>query len=95
MGFMAVNPIFQNEFFKDKHGKAVVWQTPNLPLSVGLTAMVLTRLLPFGQLNYLAALIAFGAIFTWAWQETFAGASQFRQLLGAVVLVWLVLSRIY
>lgn len=82
------------KFLKDKHGKVVVWQNPNLALWTWFVAMILTHILPYGQLNFAAGLISFGALFTWAWLEIFEGASYLRRTLGAIVLIWTVLSRL-
>jgi len=81
-------------FFQDKHGKTVIWQSPNGPLITWFIAMLLTKLLPYGQLNFVAELVSFGAIFTWAWLEIFHGASYFRRCAGAIVTLIIILSRI-
>jgi hypothetical protein len=39
--------------------------------------------------------IAFGAIFTWAWLELFDGVNYFRRALGATVLIGVIASRIH
>lgn len=81
-------------FFEDKHGKVVVWQNPNLPLLIWIVSTILSKILPYGQLNFAAALIAFGSLFTWAWLEIFQGASYFRRTLGGVVLIYTIISRL-
>lgn len=73
--------------FRDSEGKIVIAQMPNLPLMVGLAALVVQYTLPNGKLQTGADLIAFGALFTWAWQEVFAGVNYFRRALGLIVLV--------
>jgi hypothetical protein len=73
--------------FRDSEGKIVIAQMPNLPLIVGLAALVLQYALPSGKLQTGADLVAFGALFTWAWQEIFAGVNYFRRALGFIVLV--------
>jgi hypothetical protein len=79
---------------KDKDGEIVIFQPPNLPLVVGLTAQLLSIVLPYGTGNFIAALVAFGALFTWAWLELFDGANLLRRALGCAVLIWLIVSRI-
>ena len=71
-----------------------VFQKPNLPLIVAFVAWVLTHILPYGQLNFAAALIFFGSLFTWAWMEIFDGTNNFRRLLGAIVMVFIIINRI-
>lgn len=83
-----------DKFWKDKHGKVVLWQNPNLPLWSWLAATVLTHLLPYGRLNFLAALVAFGSIFTWAYLEIRHGVNYFRRSVGLVVLTWILASRL-
>jgi len=72
----------------------VIFQTPNPPLITWFVAMVFTHILPYGQLNFAASLISFGALFTWAWLELFQGVNTFRRVLGATVLIFIVVSRL-
>jgi hypothetical protein len=84
----------QKSFLKDKHGNYAVFQRPNLPIIVWAVATVLRETLSYGQLNFIAALIAYGAGFTWAWLELFQGDSYIRQILGGIVMVMLIRSQI-
>jgi len=52
-----------------------------------LAATSLQLILPNGDLKTGVDLVAFGALFTWAWQEMFEGVNYFRRALGLVVLV--------
>jgi hypothetical protein len=76
--------------FRDREGKIVIAQMPNLPLLVWLAATLLDLLLPSGKLHTGIDLVAFGALFTWAWQELFQGVNYFRRALGLVVLVGMI-----
>lgn len=76
--------------FRDSEGNIVIAQMPNLPLLVGLATTILQFILPVGKLQSGADLIAFGALFTWAWQEVFEGVNYFRRALGLIVLVGIV-----
>ena len=80
-------------FFEDRHGRIVLWQWPNLPLWTWAAATLCARILE-GRPHDVAALIAFGALFTWAWLELFAGVSPFRRMIGAVVIVASIASRL-
>lgn len=73
--------------FRDSEGKIVIAQMPNLPFLVGLAATLLQFLLPSGKIQIGAELVAFGALFTWAWQELFEGVNYFRRALGLIALV--------
>ncbi|MEI7682701.1 MAG: hypothetical protein WCJ24_00130 [Candidatus Saccharibacteria bacterium] len=74
--------------------KIEYFQKPNLPLIVWFVAMILTHILPYGQLNFAASLIAFGSLFTWAWLEIFDGDNNFRRVLGVLVLVFIIVNRL-
>lgn len=82
------------KLFANKHGDIVVFQRPNAVAIVALVATFLSIILPYGTWNFIASLISYGAIFTWAWLELFEGDSLFRRALGCAVLIWLVLSKI-
>jgi hypothetical protein len=83
-----------DKIFKDKHGKVVVLEKPNAALITWFISWVLSHVLPYGQLNFVAALVAFGSLFAWAWMEIFDGSCYFRRALGAFVLVAMILARI-
>ena len=80
--------------FRDSEGKIVIAQMPNLPLIVGLVALVLQYTLPSTKLQTGVDLVAFGALFTWAWQEAFAGVNYFRRALGLIVLVSIIVIKL-
>lgn len=83
-----------NRTFRDSEGKIVLAQTPNLPILVGVAATLLQLILPSGNFQTGFDLVAFGALFTWAWQELFEGVNYFRRALGLVVLVGLIALRL-
>ena len=76
--------------FRDSEGNITIAQAPNLPILVGVTAAFLQYAIPSGQLQRAAELVAFGALFTWAWQELLEGVNYFRQALGLVGLLGLI-----
>jgi hypothetical protein len=83
-----------NWFFEGKDGRWVIAQWPNLPISVAVIATLLKNIVPYSMANFVVALIAFGAFFTWSWLEIFDGDSKFRRVLGLVVMVLLIKSQI-
>ena len=85
---------FLNQMFRDDEGKIVVAQLPNLPIIVWIVATLLKMIFATGQINTGLELIAFGALFTWAWEELFQGVNYFRRGLGLIVLVSLITSKI-
>ncbi|MEG4393821.1 hypothetical protein [Microcoleus sp. BROC3] len=87
------NTLFDRTF-RDSEGKIVIAQMPNLPLSVGIVASLLKLIVTTGQINLALELVAFGALFTWAWEELFQGVNYFRRALGLIVLVALIASKL-
>src|SRR3546814_12089345 len=73
---------FGDKFWKDKHGKLAVFQGFNPPLIIWLVASVGNRLFEHGVSHDLMNVVAFGALFTWAYLEITQGDSYFRRLLG-------------
>ncbi len=90
----AKEPTLFDRTFRDRDGNIVIGQMPNPPLLVWVAATVFQRLLPDGNLHTALDLIAFGALFTWAWQELFEGVNYFRRSLGLIVLVSLIALRL-
>jgi hypothetical protein len=80
--------------FRDSEGKIVLAQMPNLPLLLGLAATFVQLILPSGKIQTGLDLVAFGALFTWAWQEIFEGVNYFRRALGMIVLVGMLALRL-
>ena len=85
---------FFNQVFRDRDGKIVMAQMPNLPIIVWAVASILKIIFSTGRLNIGLELIAFGSLFTWAWEELFQGVNYFRRTLGLIVLVGLITSKI-
>ena len=84
---------FFNQVFCDRNGKIVMAQMPNLPLVIWIAACLLQMPFSTGKINTGLDLIAFGSLFTWAWEELFQGVNYFRRTLGLIVLVGLVASK--
>jgi hypothetical protein len=82
-----------NKTFRDSEGNIVIAQPPNLPLLVGITATVLSLMVRSGNIHTGIDAIAFGSLFTWAWQELFEGVNYFRRTLGLLVLIAVIASR--
>jgi quercetin dioxygenase-like cupin family protein len=85
---------FFNQVFRDSEGKIVLAQMPNLPLIVWIVASLLKILLTTGKINIGLDVLAFGSLFTWAWEELFQGVNYFRRALGFLVLFGLIVSKI-
>lgn len=66
-------------------------QWPNLPIITWAVARLLAGVLS-GTGEHVAKVIAYGALFAWAWLELFDGANYFRRALGLVLLLLLITS---
>ena len=91
---MSRNQTFIEKCYKNKQGNIILAQKPNFPIVVWLISMAITLIVKNGAVHNLFAVLAFGAIFTWAWLELFHGDTYFRRLLGLVVLVATIYNRI-
>ena len=83
-----------DKVFRDSEGNIVIAQPPNLPLIVWIAASLLKFVVTTGKINLGLELVAFGSLFTWAWEELFQGVNYFRRTLGLIVLVGLLASKI-
>ena len=83
-----------NKTFRDSDGNIVIAQPPNLPLIVWIVATGLEVIVKSGNIHTVADVIAFGSLFTWAWEELFQGVNYFRRALGLIVLIGAIASRI-
>ena len=83
-----------NKVFRDSEGKIVLAQMPNLPLIVWIVASLLKLIFTTGKISIGLEVLAFGSLFTWAWEELFQGVNYFRRALGILVLVSLIASKI-
>ncbi|MCL1466502.1 hypothetical protein [Argonema galeatum] len=87
------NTLFDRTF-RDSEGKIAIAQPPNLPLIVWIVATLLKLIVTTGKINLGLELVAFGSLFTWAWEELFQGVNYFRRALGLIVLVGLIASKL-
>ena len=82
-----------NQFFRDKAGRLTLSQTPNVPLASWLLLTVLEYFTHGQHIASYFALFAFASLFTWAYLEIRQGTSQYRKVLGSVVMLALILLR--
>lgn len=79
-------------FFKDKDGKVVITQWPNIPIIGWLAFKVLSMLIDSANLKNWFENLSLAFLFTFAYLEITSGASYFRRLLGLVVMVAVIMS---
>ncbi|MGF1673240.1 MAG: hypothetical protein ACFCUV_06050 [Rivularia sp. (in: cyanobacteria)] len=87
------NTLF-DKAFRDSNGNIVIAQPPNLPIIVWGVASLLKLVFTKGDINTGLDVVAFGCIFTWAWEELFQGVNYFRRGLGLVALIGVIGTRI-
>jgi hypothetical protein len=80
-----------NRFIRDKSGRIVVWQTPNLPLIGWFVFMVVARFAD-GNLRTGLQLGSTILLLVWAFLEIVKGVNYFRRLLGLFVFALTVMS---
>lgn len=80
-----------DKIWKDKTGKVVIYQHPNIPLIIWLVLTVLSIFVN-GTLSNLVWWAAMAVLGLWAILEIWKGVNYFRRALGAVVLVMVVLA---
>jgi hypothetical protein len=85
---------FFDTVFRDDNGQIVVAQPPNLPIIVWGVSSLLKLVFTSGEVSTVLDAVAFGSLFTWAWEELFQGVNYFRRGLGLVVLIGVIASRI-
>ena len=83
---------FWHRFWRDKAGKVVIWQSPNIPLSAWLLFLVLAKIYPNGDLHEGLAFMSSAAIVTWAYLEIVSGKSYFRRLLGLIIMLFTIIG---
>ena len=80
-------PTSASWWFRDSDGRQTLWQLPNPALCVWLVAVALGRFDLSATHATAVDGVRHGALLVWALDEVVRGASPFRRLLGAVVLV--------
>ncbi len=81
-----------NAFFRDKHGRLVLGQFPNVPLIGWLLLTVAAHGFPLGTARTGVGYLSEAFLFTWAYLEITQGVTYFRRTLGGVVLVAVLLN---
>ena len=83
-----------HNIFKDNNGNYTLTQKPNLPIIVWLVLLLIQQFPLQEALIKPVELISFGAIFTWAWMEIVSGESIFRRVLGIIVIIVIIYTRL-
>ncbi len=81
---------FTEKCYKDKNGKIVLAQSPNIPIIIWIIFSVLSYILPSNDMQALFAELSTLILFVWAYLELFSGVNYFRKALGFVVMLWII-----
>lgn len=88
VSFRIMKYLSTNRWIKNKDGQTVFFQPPNAPILIWFGLTVIKPLLPENTMFYqIVTVVAFGALFTWAWLEISSGVTYLRRLLGGIVMV--------
>jgi hypothetical protein len=86
--------MLQHKFFKDKDGRVVIFQSPNIPIIVWLCSLVLSRITPEPLTRMILGRVSMLALVLWALLELVWGVNYFRRVFGLVVLASIVVGLI-
>lgn len=78
--------------FKDRHGRVVVFQWPNVPLYGWIVFKILAIIVAKGKLKDGLEQLSVALLFVWSYLEIKQGVNYFRRILGVVVLLAIVAS---
>lgn len=73
-------------FFSDKNGRIVLWQSPNLLLYGWIVFTVAAKLMNSGYIKTGLEQLSTAVLFSWACYEAANGVSYFRKTLGILIL---------
>jgi hypothetical protein len=85
------NTLF-DRLFRDATGQIFIWQPPNLPILIWVSAILLKLVFQTGQVRLGLDILAFVSLFYWSFLEITQGVNYFRQDLGVIVLIALIIS---
>ncbi len=74
------------DYFKDKHGHIVVWQSPNPPLWAWIVTQALALILNDSTFKDGLGRLGTASLFVWAYLELTSGLSPFRRTMGGLAL---------
>ena len=82
--------------FKDKKGKIVLGQAPNLPLIVWGISRLSILFINSSNVNLIDLIdkISFASILIWAGLELYSGVNLFRRAVGLIILIFTIQGRL-
>lgn len=77
--------------WRNRQGRIIIWQMPNLPL-IAWAVLTVLSLLVSGRLADVFSWLGSAALITWSLLEIFQGVNYFRRALGLLVLALATMS---
>jgi hypothetical protein len=77
--------------WRNRQGKVVIWQTPNLPL-IAWAGLTFFSLMVNGRLADILSWLGSAGLIIWSLLEIFKGVNYFRRALGLLVLFMAIMS---
>lgn len=90
---MSTRQKIKKHVFQDETGKYVVGQPPNMLIYIMFVGFA-GQLVTSGTINTFFDLLFFGAAFAWSYLEIRFGGSNFRKIMGIIVLTTIFVSRL-
>lgn len=81
-----------DKLFKNKDGKIVIWQNPNILLWIWILTTAVDLLIKHGSLHSSLRHLGDAALFAWAYLEIRSGESIIRRILGVIVMAVVIFS---
>lgn len=81
-----------SNFFKDKDGKVIIVQWPNIPLYGWAIFNIISLFLSKRYLKIGSEELSLAFLFTWAYLEAKEGVNYFRKSLGFIILIFIIIS---
>jgi hypothetical protein len=76
------------QFVTGKHGKVIIWQSPNLLLWLWISIKALVLFIDDGNFKNNLGNLSGAILFAWAFLELTQGDSYFRKLLGLIIITF-------
>lgn len=84
----------RNRFFYDSNNAIVLFQWPNIPLSIWIICTLVTAYTS-GTVQNISSLIATISLVIWTLLEITTGVNYFRRMLGLIILAYVILTRLF
>ena len=84
----------RNRFFYDSSNTFILFQWPNIPLTIWLVCTLITKVTS-GVLQSSLSIIATVSLVIWSLLEITTGVNYFRRMLGFGILAYILITRLF